>query len=72
MAKPKIIYPNKINVRVEKDTKDWYDNQSKVRGFTLSGFIRHIPNIVRLLEIALDDKDNEIIDLKEKLNVKKK
>lgn len=70
MATPKKKYPNIINVRVKKETKDWYNTQAGYRNMKLSGFIRAIPNIFFKLNSALDDKDNEILELKEKLKLK--
>ncbi|HEC40673.1 hypothetical protein LCGC14_0223150 [marine sediment metagenome] len=76
MAKKKVVsrnkpslFPKKISAKINEEHQKWYQNQAGYRKMTLSEFIRAIPNIFFKLNSALDDKDNVILDLKERLNV---
>lgn len=59
----------RVNSRVTEDIYNWYSKTSKVRGMNISEFIRKVPEIITKLNEQLDDKENEILTLKEKLDL---
>lgn len=67
-----MTYNKILKARVTSETKKWYKTQAKERNISVSEFIRQIPTIINKLKELLDEKDDMMLELKERKTYKSK